>query len=69
MLFDVILDVFEVDISQVVSVSNFGPKLGNLMQLLVLLAYEHLVKVQVKVMHTLEQLWELVFCLSEMLFI
>jgi len=29
MVFDVILDVFEVYISDVVSISNFGPKLGN----------------------------------------
>jgi len=69
MLFDIILDVFEVDISEVVSVSNFSPKLGNLVQLLVLLAHQHLMEVQVKIMHTLEQLWKLPFCLSEMLFV
>jgi len=69
MVFDVILDVFEVYISDVVSISNFGPKLGNLVKLLILLAHKHLMKMQVKIMHSLQQLWKLLFCLFQILFV
>jgi hypothetical protein len=45
MVFDKILNVFQAHIPEIINVSNFGPKLRNLMELLVLLVHQHLVKV------------------------